>query len=173
MFELVGYPPNKIGAVMTLEMERVRQIAERVTASQGIELVELEFRGGGKARMLRLYIDKPGGVTHEDCAQISREIGTILDVEDAVPGGPYLLEVSSPGLDRKLVKPSDYERFAGSRVRLLTREAVEGSRHVDGRLQGLRDGRVAVEVGGGKKSPARTVEVELGNVEKANLVPEF
>lgn len=159
---------------MTLEMERVRQIAERVTASQGLELVEVEFRGGGKARMLRLYIDKPGGVTHEDCAQVSREVSAILDVEDAVPGGPYLLEVSSPGLDRKLLKAADYERFAGSRVRLQTREPVEGNRHFDGRLQGLRDGRVAVEVGGGKtKSPARTVEIELGNVERANLVPEF
>ncbi len=158
---------------MGLEIERVRQIAERVTASQGIELVELELRGGGKARMLRLYIDKPGGVTHEDCAQVSREVGTILDVEDAVPGGPYLLEVSSPGLDRKLLKPADYERFAGSRVRLLTRDAVEGSRQFEGRLHGLRDGRVAVEVAGGKKSPARTVEVDLSNVERANLVPEF
>jgi ribosome maturation factor RimP len=174
---------------MALEMERVRQIAERVTASQGVELVELEFRGGGKARMLRLYIDKPGGVTHEDCAQVSRELGTILDVEDAVPGGRYLLEVSSPGLDRKLLKPADYERFAGSRVRLLTREPVEGNRHFEGRLQGLHDGRVAVELGGGKKSstpareksvraagpasPARMLEIELSNVERANLVPEF
>ncbi len=158
---------------MTLVIERVRQIAERVTASQGLELVELEFRGGGKARMLRLYIDKPGGVTHEDCAQVSREVGAILDVEDAVPGGPYLLEVSSPGLDRKLLKASDYERFAGSRVLLLTREAVEGNRHFEGRLHGLREGCVAVEVEGGKKSPSRTVEIELNNVERANLVPEF
>lgn len=158
---------------MALDIEHVRQIAERVTTSQGLELVELEFRGGGKARMLRLYIDKLGGVTHEDCAQLSREISTILDVEDAVPGGPYLLEVSSPGLDRKLLKPADYERFAGSRVRLLTREPVEGNRHWEGRLEGLRDGRVAVEVGGGKKSPGHTVEIELSNVERANLVPEF
>ncbi len=158
---------------MAVDIEHVREIAERVTASQGLELVEVEFRGGGKARMLRLFIDKPGGVTHEDCAWVSRELGTILDVEDAVPGGSYTLEVSSPGLDRKLSKAGDYERFAGSRVRLLTREAVDGSRHFDGRLQGLREGRVVVEVGASKKAPARTVEIELGNVEKANLVPEF
>lgn len=158
---------------MALDIEQVRQIAERVTASQGLELVEVEYRGGGKSRMLRLYIDKPGGVTHEDCALVSREIGTILDVEDAVPGGPYLLEVSSPGLDRKLIKAADYERFAGSRVRLTTREAVEGNRHVEGRLQGLREGRVAVEIAGGKKTPARMVEIEFGNVERAHLVPEF
>ncbi|MGZ4811419.1 MAG: ribosome maturation factor RimP [Terriglobales bacterium] len=157
---------------MAADLEHVRQIAERVTASQGLELVDLEFRGGGKARLLRLFIDKPGGVTHEDCAFVSRELGTILDVEDAIPGGSYTLEVSSPGLDRKLVKAADYERFAGNRVRVSTREPVEGNRHFDGQLRGLRDGRVAVEVSS-KKLPARIVEIELGNIDKANLVPEF
>jgi ribosome maturation factor RimP len=157
---------------MAIDLEHARQIAERVTASQGLELVDIEFRGGGKARMLRLFIDKPGGVTHEDCAIVSREVGTILDVEDVIPGGSYTLEVSSPGLDRKLAKAADFERFAGSRVRLMTREPVEGNRHLEGRLQGLRDGRVALEVGS-KKVPPHTVEIELGNVERANLVPEF
>ncbi len=157
---------------MAIELEHVRQIAERVTASQGLELVDVELLGGGKARRLRLFIDKPDGVTHEDCAFVSRELGTILDVEDAIPGGAYTLEVSSPGLDRKLVKPADFERFAGSRVRLSTREPVEGSRHWEGRLQGLHDGRVALGVGS-KKAPAHTVEIELGNLERANLVPEF
>jgi ribosome maturation factor RimP len=157
---------------MAIDLEHVRQIADRVAASQGLELVDLEFRGGGKARLLRLFIDKPGGVTHEDCAWVSRELGTVLDVEDAIPGGSYTLEVSSPGLDRKLTKPGDYERFAGSRVRLTTREPVEDNRHFEGRLQGLRDGRVLVEVGS-KKVPAHTVEIDLGNVEKANLVPEL
>ena len=109
---------------MAIELEHVRQIAERVTASQGLELVEIEFRGGGKARLLRLFIDKPGGVTHQDCAFVSRELGTILDVEEAIPGGSYTLEVSSPGLDRKLVKAADFERFAGSRVRLTTSSAT-------------------------------------------------
>ena len=71
---------------MALEIERVREIAERVAVSSGLEMVEVEFRGGGKSRMLRIFIDKPGGVTHEDCARLSREIGTILDVEDVVPG---------------------------------------------------------------------------------------
>lgn len=156
---------------MAIDLEQLRQIAERVTASQGLELVDVEFRGGGKARLLRLFIDKPGGVTHEDCAFVSRELGTILDVEDAILGS-YTLEVSSPGLDRKLRKPSDFERFAGSRVRLMTREPVDGNRHFEGRLQGLHDGRVALEVGS-KKVSAHTVEIELGNVERANLVPEF
>jgi len=157
---------------MAVDLEHVRQIAERVAASQGLELVEVEFRGGGKARLLRLFIDKPGGVTHEDCATVSRELGTILDVEEAVPGGSYTLEVSSPGLDRRLMRPGDYERFAGSRLRVTTREPLDGSRHFEGRLQGLREGRVVMETGG-KKTPARTVEIDLGNIEKANLVPEF
>src|SRR5919108_817227 len=123
---------------MAFEVERVREIAERVAASSGLEVVEVELRGGGKARMLRIVIDKPAGVTHEDCANLSREVGTILDVEDAVPGGSYLLEVSSPGLDRKLFRPADYERFIGSRVRLTTREPVNGSHHFEGRLEGFR-----------------------------------
>ncbi len=159
-------------AKMAIDLDHVRQIAERVTASQGLDLVDVEFRGGGKARMLRLYIDKPGGVTHEDCAWVSREVGTILDMEDAVPGGSYTLEVSSPGLDRKLMKAADFQRFAGSRVRILTREPVDGSRHLEGRLQGLREGRVAVEVGG-KKIPLHMVEIDVSNIERANLVPEF
>src|ERR671939_411030 len=102
---------------MVLEIDRVREVAERVAASMGLELVDVDFRGGGKARMLRITIDKPEGVTHEDCANVSRDVGTILDVEDVVPGGSYLLEVSSPGLDRKLVQSSDYERFLGSTIK--------------------------------------------------------
>jgi len=159
---------------MAVDIEHVRQIAERVTASSGLELVEIEFHGGGgKSRMLRLFIDKPGGVTHEDCANVSRELGTILDVEDAIPGSSYTLEVSSPGLDRKLSRATDYERFAGSKVRVSTREAIEGTHSFEGRLQGLRDGRVALDLPASKKAAARTIEIELANVEKANLVPEF
>lgn len=156
-----------------VEIERIREIAERVAASSGLELVDVEFRGGGKARMLRIVIDKPGGVTHEDCATLSREVGTILDVEDVVPGSSYTLEVSSPGLDRKLTKAADYERFTGSRVRLVTREPVEGKHEFDGRLEKFNDGRLTLELPARKKQPASKVEIELGNVEKAHLVPEF
>jgi ribosome maturation factor RimP len=167
---------------MALEHEKVREIAERVAASSGLEVVEVELRGGGSSRMLRITIDKPGGVTHEDCANLSREVGTILDVEDAVPGGSYLLEVSSPGLDRKLLRPADYERFTGNRVKLTTREPVDGNRHFEGRLEGFRDGRITLQLGGkasGKKkqqqpaSEAPRLEIDLANVEKANLVPEI
>src|SRR5512147_1358884 len=104
------------------ELEHIQQIADRVAGTHGVELVDVDLRGGGKARMLRVTIDKPGGVTHEDCANVSREISTILDVEDAVSGGSYTLEVSSPGLDRKLVKPEDFSRFIGNRVKVMTHE---------------------------------------------------
>jgi ribosome maturation factor RimP len=164
---------------MAFEIDRVREIAERVAASSGLEVVEVELRGGGKARMLRIVIDKPSGVTHEDCGNVSREVGTILDVEDAVPGGSYLLEVSSPGLDRKLLRPADYERFTGSRVKLMTREPVNGNRHFEGTLEGFRDGHLTLDVSTARKKfrPAegtpQKLDIELANVEKANLVPEI
>jgi ribosome maturation factor RimP len=178
---------------MAFAVERVREIAERVAASSGLEVVEVEMRGGGKARTLRIVIDKPAagaidrsgaidtaaGVTHEDCANLSREVGTILDVEDAVPGGSYTLEVSSPGLDRKLSRPADFERFAGSRVKLTTRNPVNGNRHFEGRLEGFESGRIRLDVSGARKkfrpsdSSSQKLDIELANVEKANLVPEI
>ena len=163
---------------MAFDAEKVREIAERVAASSGLEVVEVELHGGGKSRMLRVFLDKPSGVTHEDCAQFSREFGTILDVEDVIPGS-YVLEVSSPGLDRKLVKAADYERFAGSRVKLMTRAPVNGNRHFEGRLESFRDGRLTLDLSEARRKhrPAagapQKLEIELANVEKANLVPEI
>ena len=177
-------------------LEQIREIAERLAQSSGLDLVDLELHGAGKARMLRVYIDKPGGVTHEDCANFSREAGTIFDVEDAVPGGSYMLEVSSPGLDRKLSKPEDFERFTGSLVKLMTRDPVNGNRHFEGRLKAFQNNRLLIELTGRKKSkkheptrqarkqrssgapieavePGTEVEIDLSNVEKANLVPEI
>src|SRR5256885_17196193 len=136
---------------MALDVGRVREIAERVAASAGVEIVEVELRGGGKARMLRIFIDKPGGVTHDDCANLSREVGTILDVEDVIPGASYLLEVSSPGLHRKLIRPADYERFTGSRVKLTTRQPVNGSNHFEGRLESFQQGRLTLELSAARK----------------------
>ena len=164
---------------MALDVDRVREIAERVAASAGLEIVEVELRGGGKARMLRIFIDKPGGVTHEDCANLSRDVGTILDVEDVIPGGSYLLEVSSPGLDRKLTRPADYERFTGSRVKLTTRQPVNGSHHFEGRLESFQQGRLTLDMNAARKKPRpgsaapQKLEIELANVERANLVPEI
>ena len=175
---------------MALAVERVREIAERVAASSGLEVVDVEFLGGGNARMLRVFLDKPAagteqgvthGVTHEDCANFSREFGTILDVEDAVPGGSYTLEVSSPGLDRKLTKAADFERFVGSRIKLTTRQPVNDNRHFEGRLESFEDGRLTLDLSvashkSRKKMGAdagKKIEIEFANVEKANLVPEI
>src|SRR5271169_6474311 len=171
---------------MALELDRVREIAERVAASSGLEVVDLEFRGSGKARMLRVFLDKPGaangdvlaGVTHGDCANFSREFGTILDVEDAISGS-YTLEVSSPGLDRKLTKPADYERFTGSRIKLTTQQPVNGNRHFEGRLESFAQGRLTLDLSAARKKrrpdegAASKLEIDLKNVEKANLVPEI
>jgi len=171
---------------MALELERVREIAERVGASSGLEIVEVEMRGGGNSRRLRIIIDRPpadagsgpGGVTHEDCANLSRELGTILDVEDVIPGGSYVLEVSSPGLDRKLSRPADFQRFTGSRLKLTTREPINGNRHFEGWLESFQDARLTLGLSqpGKKAKPgavSEKVEIELSNVEKANLVPEI
>jgi len=158
--------------------EKVREIADRVAASQGLEIWDIEFRGGGgKARMLRIFIEKPEGVTHQDCENVSREMSTILDIEDVVPGAGYLLEVSSPGLDRKLRGAADYERFQGSLVKLQTLEPVNGSRNYEGRLTKFADGYLTLQLppkGKGKKQvPGAEVEIALDNVAKANLEPEF
>ena len=159
---------------MALEIEKIRAIADRVARELGLEIWDVEFRGAaGKARMLRIFIDKPEGVTHEDCANVSREVGTILDVEDVIPGGAYTLEVSSPGLDRKLRGAADYERFTGSKVKLQTRDAINGTRNFEGRLEAFRDGRLTLDVPARKKVPAAKLEIDLSNVEKANLVPEI
>jgi ribosome maturation factor RimP len=167
---------------MGVDLDHVRAVAERVASSLGVEVVEIEMRGGGKSRMLRIFIDKPGGVTHEDCANLSREVSTILDVEDAVPGGSYVLEVSSPGLDRKLVRPGDFERFQGSRIKLTTKEPVNGNRHFEGRLEHFEAGRLTLDLSQMRRKPQRNagealaphkLEIELANLEKANLVPEI
>jgi len=175
---------------MAFTLDHVKEIAERVASSSGLEVVELELRGSGKARRLRIFIDKAEGVTHEDCANFSREISTILDVEDAVPGGSYVLEVSSPGLDRKLLKPADFERFQGSLIKFSTYEPIQGNRHFEGRLVSFAAGQVTVELGGktgldvsasvgekagSKKAPPGVgrLQVAYANIEKAKLVPEF
>lgn len=165
---------------MAATLDTIREIAGRVATMHGVEVVEVEMRGGGKARTLRITIDKPEGVTHEDCALVSRDVSTILDVEDAVSGASYTLEVSSPGLDRKLVWPEDYQRFMGSRLKLMTRDPVNGNRHFEGRLQSFEAGKLTLETSTGKKKPkpghavpGEKIEIDLANVEKANLVPEI
>lgn len=164
---------------MAVDLDQIHAIVARVAASSGLEVVEIELRGGGKSRMLRIFIDKPGGVTHGDCASVSREVSTIFDVEDAMPGGAYTLEVSSPGLDRKLLRAADFERFQGSRVKLTTKEPVNGNRHFEGRLERFAAGRLTLDLSEARKKfrprqqEIEKLEIELANVEKANLVPEI
>ena len=172
---------------MALDVERVREIADRVAASSGLEVVEVEILGGGKARMLRVFLDKASagtdplaGVTHEDCANFSREFGTILDVEDVMPGS-YTLEVSSPGLDRKLIKAADFARFTGSRMKLTTRQPVGNNRNFEGRLESFTDGRLTLDLSVAShksrkkmgEAAGQKIVIEFDNVEKANLVPEI
>jgi ribosome maturation factor RimP len=188
---------------MALEIEKVREICDRVAGSLGLEIADIEFKGGAgkQGRLLRIFIDRPyvpgqqqqeeseasvNGVTLEDCANVSREVSTILDVEDVIPGAEYTLEVSSPGLDRKLSRVSDYQRFTGSMVKIMTREPVgvteksKGNRHWEGRLTKFEGNTMTLDVSAGRKkqkgqkqAAAELVEIELGNVEKANLVPEI
>ena len=148
-------------------IDRIREIAERVAASEGLELVDVELHGRGAGSVLRVFLDKPGGVTHGDCQLVSQQLGTILDVEDLFPAR-YTLEVSSPGLDRKLINRNDYQRFAGSKIKLHLQSPREGSRQFQGRLMGLQEGKVQIEVEGGGR-----LQLAPEEIERANLVPEF
>lgn len=163
---------------MAAGLETIREIAERVASSHGVEVWDVELRGSGKGRMLRISIDKAEGVTHEDCATYSREISTILDVEDAVPGAAYVLEVSSPGLDRSLRRHGDYVRFQGSLVKLSTFDPVNNNRHFEGRLKAVNESQLTLELDAASKKKqkqqgAGEVTIAFSNVEKANLVPEI
>src|SRR5579864_7257952 len=126
---------------------KIEEIARRVAESEGMEVVEVEVKGGGNQRFVRISIDKPAGVTHGDCELVSQQVGTILDVENVVPGGRYTLEVSSPGVERKLLKPDDYRRFQGKKASVTLRQPIEGQRHWDGMLAGFEEGSVALAVG--------------------------
>ncbi len=163
---------------------RIRAIAERVAAERGLEVFDLQFRREAHGWMLRIYLDKPGAPVHpgraghagavegesvtiDDCAYVNREVGTLLDVEDAI-GHKYTLEVSSPGLDRPLRGPDDYRRFAGCLVKMLVADPASGQSHVSGRLQGMDGDDVMVAVG---KEKVRRVPV--GQIARARLEVEF
>ena len=143
--------------------ERVQEIAERVATENGLELVHAEVAGPEGKPILRIFIDKPEGVTHQDCSAVSLHLGTILDVEDFIHSA-YTLEVSSPGLERGLYKRQDYERFAGRMAKLKSRVAINGQRNFRGRILGLEGDRVIFE---DKTSGRVTVPFEA--IVKANL----
>jgi ribosome maturation factor RimP len=150
-----------------MDLDKIREVAERVTASEGLTLVDLELKGGRSNLLLRVYIDKAGGISHADCQLVSEQLSAILDVEDPFPGR-YLLEVSSPGLDRKLSKPSDYTHFAGRLARVVVEEAIEGEKVFEGRLAGFENGRVRLDLG--KRG---LQELDITNIRKAQLVVEL
>ncbi len=149
-------------------VSRISAIAHRVGDSEGIEIVDVEFLGAGRSRLLRIYIDRPQGVTHADCEFISQQVGTILDVEDVIPGDSYTLEVSSPGLERKLATPKDFERFVGKKAKVTLREPVENQRHWEGKLAGFSQGIVALEASEGK-----LIHFPVAQIQKANLKFEW
>ena len=155
-------------------VDRVRTIAGRVAESYGLEIFDVSFRREGVCMVLRVRIDRPGpaatvedSVSVADCADVSRDLSAILDVEDVVATA-YTLEVSSPGLDRPLIRPDDYRRFAGRHAKLVMRETVDGQKYFKGRLGGVEDGHVLIEGEDG-----RTHRVPLGVITRANLEVEF
>jgi ribosome maturation factor RimP len=198
-------------ATMSLSLEQIRRTADRVAASHGLDVVEIEYLGGSKQRVLRVFIeqnpeqrarraaeaaaagephslhlgegialDQLAWVTHEDCERFSRDFGTVIDVEELVPANEYTLEVSSPGLDRKLETRSDYERFQASPVKVRTFTPVAGNRHWQGKLTEVRPEGIVLDLTakkqkGSKKGevPGQTIEIAFANIEKANLVPEI
>jgi ribosome maturation factor RimP len=157
-----------------MDLEKIREAAERAARSQGLEIFDVEWKVG-KQRLLRVYLDRlPGpqnpeglGVTHDDCRHVSEQLSVILDVEDLVPGPSYVLEVSSPGLDRKLIKAADYERFVGRLAQVWLNEPVENLKYFEGRLAGYADGMVKFAV------KNREVVVPYAGIRKANLMVEL
>lgn len=195
---------------MKLEMDAIRSAAERVAKSHGLDLVDVEFAGAGKTRALRVFVEKDAagrealkaqaagedsglpsgvpvealsGVTHEDCATFATDFGTLLDVEDLVPGSAeYTLEVSSPGLERKLLRPADWERFQGFLVTVKLFTPVNGAKSLTGRMS-FANGLVTLDLSavrpkgkrkkGAEAAPAEMVSVPMSEIEKANLVAEI
>ena len=194
---------------MALSLEQIRSTADRVAASHGLEVVDIEYLGGSKHRVLRVFIeqnaeqrarraqeaseqsllqhlekegialDQLAWVTHEDCERFSSDFGTVIDVEQLVPGDQYTLEVSSPGLDRKLTTRADYERFHAHPVKVKTFTPVAGNRHWLGKLSEVKPDGIVLDLTAkkqkGKKgpTPVETLEIAFSNIEKANLAPEF
>jgi ribosome maturation factor RimP len=195
---------------MGLSIEEIRRTADRVAASHGLDVVEIEYLGGSKHRILRVFIeqnaeqrarrareateqnqlehlgaegvalDQLAWVTHEDCERFSRDFGAVVDVEGLVPADDYTLEVSSPGLDRKLATRADYERFRASLVKVQTFTPVAGNRHWLGRLTEVKPEGIVLDLTAKKQkankkgpAPVQTIEIAFANIEKANLAPEF
>ncbi len=149
-----------------MDLARIREAAGRAAGSAGVELVDVEWKAG-RQRLLRVYIDRPEGISHADCQRVSEQLSVVLDVEELVPGPGYVLEVSSPGLDRRLRNPAEFERFVGRKARISLTEPVENSTFYEGRLAGVTDGMVRLEI------KDRVLLLPLERIRKANLVVEW
>ena len=170
-----------------MNLEKIRAAAERVARSEGLEVVDVEWKIG-KQRFLRVYIDRLPAmdpsealeeepvsdpyprISHADCERVSQQLSVILDVEELVPGPGYILEISSPGMDRVLKTVADFQRFRGRLAKISTTEPVGQAKFFEGRLLGFAEGRVRMEL---KGKEARTVEIPFETIRKANLVVEF
>ena len=202
---------------MAVKLDEIRKAADRVAGSLGLDVVDVEFTGSAKSRILCVYLEKNASgratevatvaadpdaaatagllperyasgelnldhlswLTHEDCAAFSRDFGVLLDVEDLVPDGEYTLEASSPGLDRKLTRSEDFERFMGCLVKAQTFEPIANNRSWQGRLTAASADAITLDLTATKqnskarKTGVSTVEIAFPNIEKAHLVPEF
>jgi ribosome maturation factor RimP len=170
-----------------VNLEKVREAAERVARSEGLEVVDVEWKIG-KQRFLRVYIDRVppaqsgeategqevaspyAKISHADCERVSQQLSVILDVEDLVPGPGYVLEISSPGMDRALKTAADFQRFAGRLAKVSTSEPIGEAKFFEGRLKGFAEGKVRMEL---KGKETRVVEIPLETIRKANLAIEF
>lgn len=142
--------------------EKLWHLLEPAVAGLGCELIGVVYRGNPRSALLRLYIDKPGGVDLDDCTRVSQHVSGVLDVEDPI-SLQYNLEVSSPGLDRPIFKVSDYDRFAGEKVKIRLLAPLEGRRRLTGELRGVRGDEVVIEDNGIE------INVPLSQIDKANL----
>jgi len=170
MFSLLeewAWPTFFLGIMIELDREAIGKIIERIAARERLELVHWEAVGPPNNFVLRIYIDKPGGVSHGDCELVSNQVGALLDVEDLIPNR-YILEVSSPGIERGLYKKADYQRFAGSRVKLRISEPLDGQRNFRGKLIGLVGENVSLDADG--RGP---IEIPFDQIVKANIEYEF
>jgi ribosome maturation factor RimP len=146
---------------------RIQTLAGQLAASLGMEIVLVEIKGGGNRPMVRIYIDRTGGVTLDDCERFSKRFSVLLDVEDSIPFS-HTLEVSSPGLDRPLVNEADFQRFAGKSARVRTRRPLEGQKNFTGTILGAGQGKMELEL-----APGRKIEIAVQDIEKANLMMEI
>ena len=150
-----------------LDLDRTKALIQEIVVAEGLELVDVELKGGLNHRVLRIYIDKPAGIRHADCQRVSEQVGTELDVEDLIPGA-YVLEVSSPGLTRKLSTVKDFERSRGRLVKVQTKETIDGLRSFRGVLTEF-DGQQLTVVG----KNGTTARIPLLVISKANLDVDF